>query len=162
MPSLVGSEMCIRDSMYTSTPVHPDRPPPPAAATGAIPKQPQGRGQGKLPHQHPPPRNRPPLPVSFKTRHPGVADRLPIGKRKRPPRVTPDTTFPEPPPTKPRKPKQAPPPGSPPLTRAAAAAGNIVLPKPPYLGSTLERMLNKRLKRTFKNKDSDSSSSDTQ
>ena len=216
MPSLVGSEMCIRDSsnstssdssggqqpgpsppvrpsrpvlkpatlpppaiaespnvsippqpppgfIYTSTPLQPDRPPPPTAATGATPKRPQGRGRGSSPDQHLPTRQRPPLPVTFQTRHPGVADKIPIGKRKRPPRATPNTTFQEPPHSKPRQPKRAlPPTGPPPLTRAAAAAGNIVLPKPPYLGSTIERMLQKQLKKKFKNKDSDSSSSDTQ
>ena len=169
--SLVGSEMCIRDSsssptaacyLYTSTPIHPDRAPPPTAATGATPKRPQGKGRVPSPIQHPPPRQRPPLPVTFPTLHPGIADKLPIGKRKRQPRVTPHTTFQEPPRSKPRQPKiVSQPPGPPPLTRAAAAAGNIVLPQPPYLGSTIERMLQKQLKKKFKNKDSDSSSSDT-
>ena len=157
MPSLVGSEMCIRDS--TSTP----RVPQPTAATGATPKQPRDERRFPSPILPPAPkqpshRHRPPLPVTYPIRHPGIADKLPIGKRKRPPRVTPHTTFQEPPCSKPRQPKKGSrPTGPPPLTRAAAAAGNIVLPQSPYLGSTIERVLKKK----FKTKDSDSSSSDT-
>ena len=79
--------------LFTSTPIHPDRVPQPTAATGATPKQPQGKGRVPSPIQHPPSRQRPPLPVTFPTRHPGIADKLPIGKRKRQPRVTPHTTF---------------------------------------------------------------------
>ena len=145
--------------LITSTP----RVPQPTAATGATPKQPRDETRFPSPILPPVPkpsshRHRPPLPVTFPTRHPGIADKLPIGKRKRPPRVTPHTTFQEPPRSKPRQPKKVTrPTGPPPLTRAAAAAGNIVLPQPPYLGSTIERMLKKK----FKTKDSDSSSSDT-
>ena len=85
--------------LFTSTPLHPTRVPQPTAATGATPKQP--RGKGHVPSPILPPRQRPPLPVTYPTRHPGIADKLPIGKRKRPPRVTPHTTFQEPPRSKP-------------------------------------------------------------
>ena len=154
MPSLVGSEMCIRDSswrsppthstssdsssggqqpgppppvqpsrpilkpatipppavtespnvsipppqrlpghVFTSTPIHPARVPQPTAATGATPKQPKGKG--RVPSPIPPLSSwqRPPLPITYPTRHPGIADKLPIGKRKRPPWVTPHTCL---------------------------------------------------------------------
>ena len=74
--------------------------------------------------------------------HPGYAPKHVPEKRKRQPQG-PNTTFPEPSPSKPRTTGNT----SPAVTRTLAKEKDITIPEPPYLGASIEYQLRKNLRK---------------